>query len=127
MQTTLFDALFKYRGWAYAIEYIKRTTDNPFTYNDLNELSYAYEGSGVNQQASYIFKNNFETAFRYSLLQPSDRLNSLENKREVLELGLTKYLTNHKVKTQLNLSYNVIGDNYGIQNNANFWVALFQI
>ncbi|HET8829812.1 MAG TPA: porin [Pelobium sp.] len=127
MKTTIFDALFKYRGWAYAIEYLKRTTDNPFTYNDLNELSYAYEGSGINQQASYIFKNNFETAFRYSLLQPSNRLNSLENQREVLELGLTKYIINHKVKTQLNLSYNVSDGNYGIQNNANFWAALFQI
>lgn len=127
MSTTIFDALFKYRGWAYAVEYLKRTTDNPFTYNAANELSYAFEGKGINQQASYIFKNNIETAFRYSLLSPSNRLLSLENQREVVELGLTKYINQHKVKTQLNLSYNTTNGNYNFNHNPNFLAVLFQI
>jgi phosphate-selective porin OprO/OprP len=127
MGTLMLDAIVKYNGWAYAVEYIERDVDNPFTYNVDNELSYAYEGRGFNQQASYIFKNDFETAFRYSNLKPSNSLSSLENTKEVFELGLTKYLRGHKVKAQVNVSYNVNNERYGFQNNGNYWGTLFQL
>lgn len=127
MGTLILDALVKYNGWAYAIEYLERDVDNPFTYNTDGDLSYAYEGRGINQQASYIFKNNFETAFRYSNLKPSKSLSSLENTKEVFELGLTKYLRGHRVKAQLNVSYNVNNESYGFRNNGNYWGTLFQV
>ena len=127
MGTLMLDAIVKYNGWAYAVEYIERDVDNPFTYNVDNELSYAYEGRGFNQQASYIFKNDFETAFRYSNLKPSSSLSSLENTKEVFELGLTKYLRGHKVKAQVNVSYNVNNERYSFQNNGNYWGTLFQL
>jgi len=127
MGTLILDALIKYNGWAYAIEYLERDVDNPFTYNTDGDLSYAYEGRGINQQASYLFKNNFETAFRYSNLKPSTSLSSLENTKEVFELGLTKYLRGHRVKAQLNVSYNVNNERYSFGNNGNYWGTLFQV
>ncbi len=127
MGTLILDAIIKYEGWAYAIEYLERDVDNPFTYNTDGDLSYAFEGRGINQQASYIFKNNFETAFRYSYLNPSSSLANLEDTRQVFELGLSKYLRGHKVKAQLNVNYNVDNERYDFQNNGNFWGALFQV
>lgn len=127
MQTLMLDALLKYRGFAYAVEYINRETDNPFTYNTIGDLSYAYEGKGINHQASYLFKNNVETAIRHSNLKPTARLTPLEDQQEVFELGLTKYLRGHRVKAQLNISYNTTNKNYSLQNAQNFWGTLFQV
>lgn len=127
MSTFIADAIIKYQGFAYAAEYINRKTDNPFTYNNTGDLSYAYEGEGINQQASYIFKNDIETAIRYSILNPSERLSLLEDCKEVIELGLTKYLRGHRVKAQLNISYNTTDRDYSLQNDRNFWGAVFQI
>ncbi len=127
MKTFIADALIKYKGFAYAVEYLNRKTDNPFTYNTTGDLSYAYEGKGINQQASFIFKNNIETAIRYSRLKPSERLSLLEGQREVIELGLNKYLRGHRVKAQLNISYNISNKNYSLQNAQNFWGTLFQV
>lgn len=127
MGTLILDAIVKYNGWAYMVEYLQRDVDNPFTYNTNGDLSYAYEGKGMNHQASYLFKNNLETAFRYSYLKPTQSLKTLENTKEVLELGLTKYLRGHKVKAQLNLSYNVNNARYNFQNKGNYWGTLFQV
>lgn len=127
MQSWLLDAIIKYNGWAYSVEYIKRNVDNPFTYNADGDMMYAYEGEGINHQASYIFKNNFETAFRYSNLKPSQSLSTLENKKEVLELGLSKYLKGHRVKAQINVNYNIVGGNYSFGHAPNNWGTIFQI
>jgi phosphate-selective porin OprO and OprP len=127
MRTTILDALVKYKGFAYAVEYLSRKTDNPLTYNTSGDLSYAFEGRGINQQASYIFKNNVEIASRYSILRPSDRLSSLEVQREVIEIGLTKYLREHRVKTQMSVGYNINDKRYNLNHDKNFWTALFQI
>lgn len=127
MKTFMLDAIFKYNGWAYAAEFIKRDVNNPLTYNSDGDLSYAYEGHGLNNQFSYIFKNNIETAFRYSYLIPSKRIANFEDTREVYELGLTKYLKGHKVKAQLNLSYNVGNQNHSLSNDKNYWGTMFQI
>ncbi|RZK75981.1 MAG: porin [Pedobacter sp.] len=127
MGTLMLDAVVKYNGWAYVVEYLDREVDNPLTYNDDDELSYAYEGEGINQQASYIFKNNIETAFRYSYLKPSVELDGLEQTKEVFELGLTKYLRGHRVKAQVNVSYNVNNERYSFQNQGNYWGTLFQV
>jgi phosphate-selective porin OprO/OprP len=127
MRTYMLDAIFKYRGWAFEVEHLSRDADDPFTYDEDNELSYAYEGSGTNYQGSYLFKNNYETAFRYSNLRPGRRLMNLEDRQEVVEFGLTKYLRGHKVKAQLNVNYNIDDNQYAFNNQNNKWGVLFQI
>ncbi len=127
MKTLMLDVVFKYNGWAYAAEFIKRDVNNPLTYNSDGNLSYAYEGYGLNNQFSYLFKSNIETAFRYSHLKPSKTIANFENTREVYELGLTKYLKGHKVKAQINMSYNIGNQNYSLNNSENYWGTMFQI
>lgn len=127
MGTAMLDLIFKYNGWAFQSEYMSRDSDDPLTFNEDGDVRYIYNGWGINNQVSYIFKSDFETAFRYSLLQPEDETVRYERKTEVLELGLSRYLRSHRIKAQFNLNYNTQDGNMDIQNKNNYWGALFQI
>lgn len=127
MQTAMLDLIFKYNGWAFQSEYMSRDSDDPLTFNEAGDVRYIYNGWGINNQASYIFKNNFETAFRYSLLQPENETAQYERRKEVLELGLSKYLRSHRIKAQFNLNYNTEDGRMSIKDRDNYWGALFQV
>jgi phosphate-selective porin OprO/OprP len=113
------DLMFKFKGWAYAAEYMKRIIDNPYTVNDDGLIRYVYSGQGTNHQLSYLFKRNYEVAFRYSLLLPDKIIAASEMRTEVLELGATKYINKHRVKLQLSALYNIKGGNYSVSNPMN--------
>lgn len=127
MGTAIFDLIFKYNGWAYESEYMKRTSDNPLTFNNSGNLRYVYAGWGNNHQVSYLFKNHYETALRYSILQPEDLTAIYEPRKEVLEAGVTRYLRKHRIKAQLNVSYNTEDGDWDFQDDDNYWGALFQV
>ncbi|TQM49256.1 phosphate-selective porin O/P [Arcticibacter tournemirensis] len=127
MGTAIFDMIFKLRGWAYETEYMKRTADNPLTFNEDGDVRYIYAGWGNNHQISYLFKNNLETAFRYSVIQPEGKTAWYEKRKEVLEAGVTKYLRKHRIKGQFNLSYNTEDGRWDLKDSDNYWGALFQI
>ncbi|MCF8452477.1 MAG: OprO/OprP family phosphate-selective porin [Pedobacter sp.] len=126
MATWMIDAIGKYRGWAYSVEYIKRHVDNPLTFNTSGSLRYAFTGNGINHQASYVFPSNIEFAFRYSRLTPSVKILAHEDKKNILELGATKYLNKHRVKMQLNLNYMATDGNYALKHPGNKWGVLAQ-
>ena len=125
--TAMLDLIFKYNGWAFQSEYMSRDSDDPLTFSEDGDVRYVYNGWGINNQISYIFRSNFETAFRYSLLQPEDETVRYERKTEVLELGLSKYLRSHRIKAQFNLNYNTEDGKMNVQDRDNYWGALFQI
>lgn len=127
MGTLITDFLFKYKGWAYAAEYLRRTSANPITINDEGDIRYVFAGQGTNHQVSYTFPKNYELAFRYSWLDPQDKIESLADTREILELGATKYLKKHRIKVQLSMFYDVRDNNYSLNNDKNSWGGLFQI
>lgn len=127
MGTSMLDLIFKYNGWAFQSEYMSRDSDDPITFNEDGDVRYVYNGWGVNNQLSYLFKSNFETAFRYSLLQPEDETVNYERRTEVLEMGVSKYLRSHRIKAQFNLNYNTQGGNLNIHDKDNYWGALFQV
>lgn len=126
LATWIFDGMIKYRGWAYAAEYLKRHTDNPLTYDSTGDLRYAFTGYGINHQLSYIFKNQLELAFRYSNLNPSKKIRMLEDRQDILELGATKYLRKHRVKIQLNVNYLAADGIYSLDHAGNRWGVLTQ-
>jgi hypothetical protein len=126
MATWMLDAIGKYRGWAYSVEYIKRHVDNPLTYNSSGSLRYAFAGNGINHQFSYVFPTNLELAFRYSRLTPSSKISLLEGQKNILELGTTKYINKHRVKLQLNLNYMATDGNYSFRHAGNKWGVLTQ-
>lgn len=126
MGTLILDGIFKYRGWAYAMEYLKRTVDHPLTYNEEGDLQYAFTGEGVNSQLSYLFKSNYEIAGRYSWLSPAHKIREQENVTKVIELGLSKYLIQHRVKVQFNLNYTDRDGDFDFSEDNGNWGGIFQ-
>src|SRR5690606_13715298 len=54
LKTTFFDAIFKYSGWAYQVEYMRLDVDNPITLKVDEDPIYAFKGFGYNHQLSYL-------------------------------------------------------------------------
>ncbi len=119
LETLFFDAVIKYRGWAFFAEYMDRETSDPLTCSPDNETSHVYTGYGINVQVSYLFKNNFELAGRYNFVRPDrvvsgiahgtggpgeDRIISVPGTDEYT-IGVTRYLAKHKIKAQGNIGY----------------------
>lgn len=129
LKTGFADAIFKYQGFAYQVEYMRRDVDNPLNYleDDPTEQTYAYKGWGVNQQTSYLLNKGYEVAARYTLVKPHQQISQFENQTEVLELGLTKYLKAHRLKFQLNGNYTVKDGIYSHSNKKNSWGGMFQV
>ena len=127
MATLFADVCFKYKGWAYNAEYMHRNVDNPYTVNTEGDVRYAFEGQGTNHQVSYVFPKMYEVAFRYTWLDPSRAIEGNEDTQEILEIGATKYLRQHRIKVQLSAFYDIRDNRYTVQNPKNSWGALFQI
>lgn len=129
LKTSFVDAILKYRGWAYQVEYMKRDVDNPFTTNREGESTYAFKGHGINQQLSYILnkETGYELASRYTWIRPHEDIQEFESQTEVIELGLTKYFRAHRLKLQLNAQYQTHDGIYRTNHTDNHWGGTFQI
>lgn len=128
MATYMSDWLLKYRGFAFASEFLYRTADNPITYNEQNDIRYVYKGLGQNYQASYIFPNNIELAGRYTRLDPSDKISQFEPTREHFTAGMTKYIRGHRLKLQSDLTYEVLhGQSEAWTPDRNNFILRFQV
>lgn len=129
LKTSFYDAIVKYRGWAYQVEYMKRAVDDPITIDDEGEPTHAFKGQGVNQQLSYVINRDagYELAGRYTWIKPHDDIRALEVQADVIELGLTKYFRAHRLKLQLNANYQVADGIYRTDHPDNHWGGTFQI
>ncbi|WP_345232419.1 porin [Olivibacter ginsenosidimutans] len=127
LQTYFADAIFKYEGWAYQAEYIKRSTNLALTYDDEGDVKYVFNGQGLNQQLSYLFNNNYELAARYSWLSPNQNIQLYQQEAEIVELGVTKYIHQHRIKMQLNANYQIEQGMFALDNEGNRWGGVFQI
>jgi phosphate-selective porin OprO and OprP len=125
IESAFADILFKYKGFSVCSEYLVRNCSNPFSYSPADSASlYVYTGNGFYAQTSYLFKNNYEIAGRYSFVKPDNKISSKESETEYYTLGLTKYIKEHRVKLQANVSYKNILKSSG--NSAN-WIGQVQI
>lgn len=117
MQNLHADVLFKYKGFALLSEYCNRIVDNPITENADGKQCVVYNGFGSNTQISYLFKNNYEIAARYSFITPNKNIYDNaglpiinEKRQDHIHLGITKYLYGHRLKLQGNLLYQMTKD-----------------
>lgn len=126
LQSTFLESVFKYRGFYHSFSYFSRnTTKNPLTYNGLGESSYVFEGSGIDNQISYVFKNKIEVIGRYSYQKPSKIIHNFEPNIESFTLGVTKYIWEHAFKLQSEITYNELEYlNNGYKNN---WYLRIQV
>lgn len=100
------DLLFKYNGFAFSSEYIRRDADNPYVIGIDNIMRHINTGDGVNTQISYCFPSHWELALRYALVSPHKDVIADFDQKEEYVAGVSRYLNNHKVKLQFNLIYN---------------------
>jgi phosphate-selective porin OprO/OprP len=116
-------------GWALYSEYMKRHTDNPITVAPSPELKniHVYTGYGYLAQLSYYFKNKIEIGGRYSFVNPSTAISSIETRTNEYALGVTKYLYKHKVKLQSNLIYQQKENFAPITGPKDRWFLHFQV
>lgn len=129
LKTSFYDAIFKYRGWAYQVEYMRRNVDDPITRDENDDEIYAFKGQGINQQLSYLLDRDsgYELAGRYTWIKPHQDIRAYEAQTEVVELGLTKYFRAHRLKLQLNGHYQTKNGIYQTMHNGNNWGATFQV
>lgn len=103
--TTIFgDLMFKYKGLSFMGEYAYRDANkvNHFGADSISSAT-VYVGDGVNLQAGYLFKNNWEIAGRYTQINP--RIESGINQVQQYTLGLSRYIVGHALKVQTDVSY----------------------
>lgn len=136
LKTSFADAIFKYQGFAYQAEYMRRDVDNPLntvddqfnqTDGSTPEETYAFKGWGVNQQASYLLNKGYEVAGRYTYINPHQQIRGFENQLDIIELGLTKYLKAHRLKFQINGNYMVKDGDFGNDLSGNSWGGTIQV
>lgn len=127
LRSTFVDMIFKYKGWALMSAYMNRTAKNPLTVNpeDSNDVRYAFVGHGIDAQASYLFRNNYEIIGRYSTQKVDDKIRIFEPNTQQFSLGLTKYIWEHAFKLQAEATYE-IQDFYQAEKKNN-WYLRFQI
>jgi len=129
IQSLFFDLVFKYNGFAFYTDYMKRMVKDPVVIEDLPFLldQYIYAGQGYNLQGSYIFRNNWEIALRYSAIIPLETIRNLNgfNNESQYTIGITKYLISHALKIQLDHS---LDQKERIDGNILYgWMTRFQI
>jgi len=129
LKTSYADAIFKYMGFAYQVEYMRRDVDNPLNMTDEDDPTetVAYKGWGINQQTSYLLNKGYEIAARYTVVQPHQDIKFFERQTEVMELGLTKYMKAHRLKFQLNGNYTFKDGDFKNHNQRSSWGGTFQV
>src|SRR5690349_2399738 len=100
IETQFIDFLYKYNGWSFASEFVKRLSPTPVTTNTAGDVRYVYVGNGMNYQGGYIFKNNYEITARHSAVTPGAEIETLEHKKQHYTIGLNMDLKGHRVKLQ---------------------------
>jgi len=102
MESRFFDLVFKYRGYSFSSEYAKRTVGSPVITNKL----FVFEGEGYNLQTGYLLESNWEPSLRFSLIRPSSFIDEVTPEVRQYTAGLSRYIKNHVVKIQTDLTYN---------------------
>ena len=112
--STLFvDAMYKHKGFSFMAEYADRTSDDPFAKNSDGTLTgdVVKVGKAINLQTGYLFTNNFELSGRYTNVKFDDKIFG-DNGEKEYTVGVSKYLSSHKLKVQSDISYrDVVDDN----------------
>lgn len=109
IETWFVDAIYKYRGFSWQAEYARRWTYDPvFLDTAANETVTIYKGQGINTQMGYVLENNFEPSVRFTkLFADRDTLQG-DNDQTQYTVALSKYINQHRIKVQTDLSYNEV-------------------
>ncbi len=110
ISTVFIDAMFKYSGFSLMAEYSNRDADDAFAKNSDGSLTgdVVQVGSGLNLQAGYLFKTNWEVAGRYTSIDLDKNITGKDVENQYT-FGVSKYIVGHKLKVQTDISYTTLG------------------
>jgi phosphate-selective porin OprO/OprP len=110
ISTLFIDAIYKHKGFSFMAEYANRDAKDPLAKNSDGSLTgdEVQIGHGLNIQTGYLLSKTVEVSGRYTNISLDKNITgkSAENQ---YTLGLSKYITGHKLKVQTDLSYTDIG------------------
>ncbi|PBQ32222.1 porin [Sphingobacteriaceae bacterium] len=121
------DLIFKYRGFSFLSEYMRRDANSPYLLGTDNKMHLITTGDGLNNQVSYCFKSMWELALRQTLVSPHHDVIKGFNQAEQYAVGVSKYLNKHKVKVQFNLLYNKERNLATQKDISGYYTAVFQL
>ncbi|MFZ4463165.1 MAG: porin [Bacteroidales bacterium] len=130
MTAVFADMVVKYNGWAIYSEYISRATDqSAYTFNPLDTMQMAYTvtGQGFNNQISYCFRNYWEIAARYSVVEPNVEIRTVAMHDSYYLIGVNKYLKKHLTKFQGFVGYRKQGSYVATISSKNNFLMVFQV
>lgn len=105
LSTVFVDLMFKYRGFSVLAEYAQKAAAEEI--KDISEGYYT--GSAFSAQAGYLFTNNVELAFRYTSIKKDNDLSGITDEDQIT-IGLSKYIVNHNLKVQTDLTRRTFPD-----------------
>ena len=111
ISTVFIDAMFKYKGFSFMGEYAYRDAKDAVAKNsdETESGGIVQVGNGLNLQAGYLLKSNFELTGRYTNISFDEIVGSGDENQYTL--GWSKYIAGHKLKVQTDISYlDEIGD-----------------
>ena len=122
ISTIFVDAIFKYKGFSFMGEYANRDADDPIAVNsDGSETGDVVQvGDGLNLQAGYLFKCNWEISGRFTTVNLDKSITGKDINNQYT-LGVSKYIVGHKLKVQSDISYSTIaGDSSSLMYRLQF-------
>lgn len=99
MQVAHADLLFKYNGFSFSSEVMRRNAPNPITTDGVDTRT-VLTGSGYTAQAGYLFPSNVEVAARYSVVDPHRDIRAEVERQRQSSVVVTRYFRGHRVKLQ---------------------------
>jgi len=112
LSTVMADVMFKYKGFSMMAEYADKSAPkgSVISYETNGSVDeYFYTGTGLNVQAGYLFKSNWEIAGRYTQIDPS-AVNQIDLIK-MYTLGVSRYIVGHALKMQTDISLTQVGTN----------------
>ncbi len=112
INTFFVDAMLKYRGFSFMGEYANRSSEDAIASNSDGTPTGAIVnvGEGINLQAGYLFKSNYEILGRYTNITLDKEVTGIGVENQYT-LGVSKYIVGHKLKVQTDISFNDLENN----------------
>lgn len=126
LQSLFIDLMLKYRGVSFQAAWMERRTDEALTWGD-DFVSIVAAGQGYDYQLSYLFPFDVELIGRYSSQRRSPQSRVFIRDHEQFSIGATKYVWEHALKFQAELTHDRQKLSAVQEPDRNSWYLRFQV
>ncbi len=107
ISTFFADFMFKYKALSILGEFAHRDAENPIAREEdgMPTGAIVNTGNSINLQGGYLLDNNIEFVGRFTNVQEDIPGSRFPNQNQYT-FGISKYISNHKLKVQTDISFN---------------------